>query len=223
LAQFIVVGALQGRAVEPHLERYLRLTSGSTNVVLVAYAHEIRGIVSWVVDYLDEAHIELVDGARLSGQYAPSRYPATAGVALWSRDADAAERDLEAFDAIGAHGPAIELRRLAIRAGIAAIRHRRSEALPICRDPLARGRDLKLPWEEAFIGLEIGPSGRRPSASASTHTTRLATIMATPTYSRRITRSSARPSGPDSSTRGSRWPSRHVTATRGMWGSGGSC
>ena len=155
LADFVVFAALRGEAIEADLEQYTRLIARSSDAVIVASTHHVKGILGWSAGNLGVAHAELAEAARLSGQYAPARYPEAARVALWSGDAEGADRDLRALDAIGAHGPAIELRRQIIRAGIAAVQGRPSDALALYRETLERARDLKLAWEEALIGVDM--------------------------------------------------------------------
>jgi len=53
------------------------------------------------------------------------------------------------------HGPAIELRRTTLRAGIAALDGRTSEALALYREAREGWRDLPVPWEEALIGIDM--------------------------------------------------------------------
>ncbi len=70
-------------------------------------------------------------------------------------DGAGATEDLEAVDASGFHGPALEADRATIRAGIAALEGRASEALNLYRVALAVWRDLGLTWDEALCGLDM--------------------------------------------------------------------
>jgi class 3 adenylate cyclase/tetratricopeptide (TPR) repeat protein len=75
--------------------------------------------------------------------------------ALWRLDRGAAEADLEALDAIGVHGRVADLRRLTIRAGLAALEARAAEALAGYRDALRGWRALRLPWDEALTVIDM--------------------------------------------------------------------
>ena len=155
ISQLVTFGTFKGADVRSDFEQYKRLISGSSDMLFVGATHELNGILAWVDGRLAAAHVDLLEAARLSGQFAPARYPAAARVALWAGDPKAAAEDLDALAAIGAHGPAIELRTVAIRAGIAAASNRTSEALRLYLVTLEQARDLKLPWEEALIGLDM--------------------------------------------------------------------
>jgi hypothetical protein len=85
----------------------------------------------------------------------PSRRAVAARAALWSGDRAGAVADLDAIDATGVHGPAAELRRTAIRAGIAALDGRTGEAVARYRTAREGWRDLGVPWEEALLGIDI--------------------------------------------------------------------
>jgi hypothetical protein len=93
--------------------------------------------------------------ARLTGEYAPICHVLAARAALLARDAGSAAFDLEALVATGVHGPAVEARRTSIRAGLAALAGRPTDALSFYRDAIRRFRDLGLPVDEAFTAIEM--------------------------------------------------------------------
>jgi hypothetical protein len=75
--------------------------------------------------------------------------------AVWAGDPAVAGEALAALDEAGAFGRAIDATRAGIRAGIAAIEGRSSEALASYREVLRTWRDLELPFDEALTGLEM--------------------------------------------------------------------
>ncbi|MGZ6299617.1 MAG: hypothetical protein ACXWMN_03875, partial [Candidatus Limnocylindria bacterium] len=75
--------------------------------------------------------------------------------ALWDRDVEAARSDLAALDATGVHGSVVELRRLTIRAGLAALEGRPADALGQYREALRGWHGLGLAWDEALTGLDM--------------------------------------------------------------------
>jgi tetratricopeptide (TPR) repeat protein len=85
----------------------------------------------------------------------PSRRAVAARAALWSADRAGAATDLDAIDEVGIHGPAAELMRTTIRAGIAALDGRTSEAISQYRVARDGWRDIGLPWEEALVGIDM--------------------------------------------------------------------
>ena len=85
----------------------------------------------------------------------PSRLAIAARAALWSRDRAGAAADLEAIDRTGVHGPATELRRNTIRAGIAALDGQNADAIALYRVAREGWRDIAVPWEEALLGIDM--------------------------------------------------------------------
>ena len=75
--------------------------------------------------------------------------------ALWRLDREAAAADLEALDATGVHGRVVEIRRLTIRAGLAALDGHVAEALARYDEALRGWRDLRLPWDEALTSIDM--------------------------------------------------------------------
>jgi tetratricopeptide (TPR) repeat protein len=79
----------------------------------------------------------------------------TAKAALWSGDGDGAREDLGRLDAAGPHGAAVDADRVTIRAGIAALEGRQSDALALYRQALAAWRSLGLAWDEASCAIDM--------------------------------------------------------------------
>jgi class 3 adenylate cyclase/tetratricopeptide (TPR) repeat protein len=75
--------------------------------------------------------------------------------ALWEGDVEAARSDLAALDATGVHGSVVELRRMTIRAGLAALEGRPADALGQYREALRGWHDLGLAWDGALTGLDM--------------------------------------------------------------------
>ncbi len=78
-----------------------------------------------------------------------------ARAALLARDAASAAADLEALEATGVHGPAIEARETSIRAGLAALDGRPADALALYADAIRGFRDLGVPLDEALTAIEM--------------------------------------------------------------------
>jgi hypothetical protein len=85
----------------------------------------------------------------------PSRRVVAARAALWSRNRADAAADLDAIDQTGVHGPAADLRRTTVQAGIAALDGRANEAVALFRVAREGFRDIGLPWEEALLGIDM--------------------------------------------------------------------
>jgi class 3 adenylate cyclase/tetratricopeptide (TPR) repeat protein len=93
--------------------------------------------------------------ATLSAINAPYVLPRAARASLWVGDADAVVEDLAAFEATGIHGPASLAARVTIRAGLAALAGRSSEAESLYREAIRQWRDLGLPWDIALTILDM--------------------------------------------------------------------
>jgi len=122
----------------------------------------------WRISILDvEGNARLADGsleasrrawhelARLEPDQAPEFRYRAARPALWSRDRGAAHADLAALDATGVHGRVVEIRRLTIRAGLAAVDGQTADALAGYREALRGWRELRLPWDEALSSIDM--------------------------------------------------------------------
>jgi hypothetical protein len=134
-----------------------------------------------VADYLDVRSLRALGEGRVADarQFAIesfttvggrlSRRATAARAALWSRDRIGAAEDLEAIDETGIHGPAAELRRTTIRAGIAALDGRTGEAIALFRLARDGWRDINLPWEEALVGIDMATllDAREPEVQAA--------------------------------------------------------
>jgi tetratricopeptide (TPR) repeat protein len=75
--------------------------------------------------------------------------------AIWEGEVEVARSDLAALDATGVHGSVVELRRMTIRAGLAALEGRSADALAQYREALRGWHDLGLRWDEALTGLDM--------------------------------------------------------------------
>jgi hypothetical protein len=95
---------------------------------------------------------------RVAGQdaiNAPEFHYRAARPALWDGDVEAARTDLAALDATGVHGSVVELRRMTIRAGLAALEGRPADALGQYREALRGWHELGLAWDEALTGIDM--------------------------------------------------------------------
>ena len=150
------VASLRGYLGDPTTEiiaEIERLNVGATDVNRRRGVVGARAAVAFAAGRLREAHDEwrhwieeLMD---------PASHPLPARAALWDGDLDTTRQDLALFDAAGAHGPPLEADRKTIRAGIAALEGRPSDALALYREALRAWRELGLAWDEALCGLDM--------------------------------------------------------------------
>jgi hypothetical protein len=115
---------------------------------------DIRALRALAEGRLAEARRLAIESFTIVGGR-PSRRAVAARAALWSGDRASAAADLDAIDEVGVHGPAAELTRTTIRAGIAALDGRIGEAMSLYRLVRDGWRDIGLPWEEALAGIDM--------------------------------------------------------------------
>jgi hypothetical protein len=104
----------------------------------------------------------------------PASYYQAARPALWAGDLDKVREYTAGLDATGFHGPVVEARRATLRAAIAALEGRSSEAVLLYKEALTAWRDLKVVWEEALTGLDMANvlDQSDPSVQAAIRSTR---------------------------------------------------
>ncbi len=93
--------------------------------------------------------------AELSPMNATDSMARGARAALWLRDGSAARADLEGITAAAVHGAVVDADKLTVRAGLAALEGRGSEALALYREALSTWRHLGSVWDEALCGLDM--------------------------------------------------------------------
>ena len=74
---------------------------------------------------------------------------------MWSRDLGATEKVVARFEAGGFWGPALQVDRLAARAGLAALRGNGPEALAGFREAVRAYRGLGLAFDEAAAAVDM--------------------------------------------------------------------
>jgi tetratricopeptide (TPR) repeat protein len=104
----------------------------------------------------------------------PASYYQAARPALWAGDLDKVREYTAGLDATGFHGPVVEARRATLRAAVAALEGRSSEAVLLYKEALTAWRDLKVVWEEALTGLDMATvlDQSDPSVQAAIRSTR---------------------------------------------------
>ncbi|CAN5659239.1 adenylate/guanylate cyclase domain-containing protein [soil metagenome] len=93
--------------------------------------------------------------ASVSALNAPDSLVMAGRVATWTGDVARLKQAAELLDATGIHGPTLDLLRRPMRAAILGLEGRPAEALPEYRDVLQRLREMDLPLDEAFLGIDM--------------------------------------------------------------------
>jgi class 3 adenylate cyclase/tetratricopeptide (TPR) repeat protein len=155
LCNALVVHACRGESVVEGITEAERLATGIRDSGQRLPILDVEGNAGLADGRLEESRRAWRELARLDASQAPEFLYRAARPALWTLDRGAAESDLEALDATGVHGRVVEIRRLTIRAGLAALKGHAADALARYGDALRGWRDLRLPWDEALTIIDM--------------------------------------------------------------------
>ncbi len=174
-----------------------RLVAGVTDIYRLMAVPWARAAALFAEGHLRDARDEW--RLAIDGFADPSSLPLPARAALWSGDRDAVRADLAAFDAAGVHGPPMEADRTTMRAGLAALEGRTTDALNLYRNALRAWRTLQLPWDEALCAIDmaavLGPGQQDVRAAAETAREILVRLSARPFVARLDAAMAGRPAG----------------------------
>ncbi len=151
----VSIRAMRGESTRDLIAEIERLVGADTDPALVASAQTAIGDEAFGSGRLADARQAWHRVAELSPMNLPDAFGRSAHAALWLGDASAARADLELIAGAAVHGPVIDADVLGIRAGLAALEGRPSEALALYREALLTWRDLGSVWDEAQCGLDM--------------------------------------------------------------------
>ena len=155
LASVVQIRALRGDPVADLLEEAEQLAGdASDRQVLVAVLGARAACVLSRGDLLPAAEAYRRAAALDTGATADC-IDLAARAAIRAGDVAAAIDDLAALEATGARGPAIDARRGAIQAGLAALDGRGADAIALYRDANRRFRDSGLRLDEGLTAIEM--------------------------------------------------------------------
>ncbi len=169
LGNTLVFRSWRGEATDEEWVSWELLTEGDDDPQTVADYLDIRAARAIGEGRLADARrFAIASFTEVAGR-SPSRRAVAARAALWSHDAAGAAEDLASIDETGMHGPAIELRRATIQAGIAALDDRTAEALSLYRGARDGWREIHVPWDEALTGIDMATllDPREPEVQAA--------------------------------------------------------
>jgi class 3 adenylate cyclase/tetratricopeptide (TPR) repeat protein len=155
LCNALIIHACRGESVAEGIAEVERLGAEIRDPGWRITILDVEGNAGLAAGRLEESRRAWHDLARLETSQAPEFLYRAARPALWRLDRAAAEADLEALDVTGVHGRVVEIRRLTIRAGLAALEGHAADALARYRDALRGWRELRLPWDEALTSIDM--------------------------------------------------------------------
>ncbi len=195
LNNLLIVRAARGEAIDDGLAIMERMSTGmgeggqlfltdpAANYAL-AWGRLRDAVVSWA---------ELATSDR---SQAPEFYYRAARPAMWARDLDEARRLVGLSEAGGGFGPLVAARRQTMRAGIAALEGKPTEALGLYREALKGWRSVHAVWDEALTGIDMATllDPAEPEMAAAIKSTReiLERLRARP-YLERLDAAAAEP------------------------------
>ncbi len=155
LSSIVNLHALRGEPVADDLAELELLVAQVSEPAFKAMPLEAHGWVAFGAGRLGAAQ-EAWEAAMLAVPDSASFLLAWAArAALWDMDAERVRSYVERLDATGIHRPAVELRRLTLRAGLAALAGATVDALRQYEAALSGWRQMGQAWEEAFAGIDM--------------------------------------------------------------------
>ena len=167
----LVIGMLRGTVDgQSVIERYAAFAESTQDADLAGSAHDVQGWNAFADGRFADAAKHWLANAEMSALNAPYLLPRVAHAALLAQDPSTARLALDRLVQTGAHGRAVDVDRMAIAAGLAALDGERSEAIAGYRAAIAGWRDLGLPWDEAVTSIGfvrfLGPDEPEARAAA---------------------------------------------------------
>jgi class 3 adenylate cyclase/tetratricopeptide (TPR) repeat protein len=155
LNNLVTIRAVRGDPVDAEIAEMERLTEGETDPALLGYVIDARGFQALADGRLGEASDVWWRLPEMTPSAAAGYLYLAARPALWGGDSARVKEALERLDATGVHGPVAEIHRATLRAGLAAIDGRSTEALGLYREALRGLHDLGLPWDQALTAIDM--------------------------------------------------------------------
>ena len=150
-----VLAALRGEDPAADIAAAARLMPELSDSQFTSYVHWARAWAAVAVDDLASARREGEEAARLTNFFQPITLPIATRAALWAGDVARAAAILADLDRSVIRGQAVDLDRVTLRAGIAALEGRRAEAITGYREALRGWQALGLAFDEALAGLDL--------------------------------------------------------------------
>jgi class 3 adenylate cyclase len=167
-----IVTALRGADPSEDIAEADRLLPGFSDTQFVSYVHWAHAWGSFCSGRLADAVRHASSAVEVTGYFVPLAMPLAARAALWAGDVPGATEATGRIEASVLRGQAIGLDLATIRAGIAALEGRRTEAIAGYREVLRGWRAAGLVFDEAMATVDmatvLAPTEREmPEASAA--------------------------------------------------------
>ena len=150
-----VLTSLRGGDASSDLAEAERLLPGMSDSQYASYCHWGRAWDEFTAGRLAEAGREADAAFRTTDYFRAVSLPIAARAALWAGAADEASAVIDELAGPGMRGQAIALDITTLRAGLAALEGRRSDAIAGYREALRGWRQLGLAFDEALAALDM--------------------------------------------------------------------
>ena len=175
-----LMDAYRGRDTTADIQASERRRAGVTDPQFESYELFARAVTSLASGDLIAAIQQGERAAEITDYFSPLAIPVAARAALWAGDAATARRLLEIPTLARFSGPVLDADRTCIRAGVAALEGKTSDALSLYRDAIRSYRALSLAFDAALAGLDVatvlGPVDRTSPEVADWIATARATL-----------------------------------------------
>jgi class 3 adenylate cyclase len=159
-----ILRALRGEDPAADLAAAAGLADAVEDPQFRSYLLLARSWASLLVGRPEEAHAAAVEAVAITSYFTAISLPVGGRAALWADDAGAAAEIADRIRHAVSHGTAIALDHATLRAGIAALEGRRSDAVAGYREVLRGWRGLGAAFDEAMAALDLarllGPTDR---------------------------------------------------------------
>jgi class 3 adenylate cyclase/tetratricopeptide (TPR) repeat protein len=155
LRQAIAVRAGRGEAVEDALTEIEEIDVDQADPQQAVDLLQARAAVAFAAGNLEAARAAWKPIGDLVASARSWSLASAARAALWAGDAAGAREDLAELDVSGVHGPAAEIQRTGIRAGLAALEGRPADALTQYRQASRGWRDVGYVWLETLTAIDM--------------------------------------------------------------------
>ncbi|MFI5261239.1 MAG: adenylate/guanylate cyclase domain-containing protein [Candidatus Limnocylindrales bacterium] len=149
------LAAARGEATPGAVDEIARLAAGITDPQITWVTVDGPASFAFAEGRLGDAVALWRAGAHAFPSSARSWLATSGRLSIRLGDPVGARADLAALDGLGMHTPYVEAGRVAIRAGLAALEGRSSEAVHLYGEALRAFRDLGLVFDEANLALEM--------------------------------------------------------------------
>ncbi len=155
LSNALIIRASRGEPVDDGLTELDGLHLDADDMQMLAMILDARASTALAEDHLADARSIWLTAADAVLAFAPASIYQGARGALWAGDLEVLRADLARLDATGVHGSVVEVRRTTLRAGVAALESRTSDALALYRDALRGWRELGIVWDEVLTSIDM--------------------------------------------------------------------